>query len=302
MSAGEGSTSPSVRVVPLRHYGRWVAAVVVVGLAAMLAQSLWSNPNIDHHIVRHYLFQRHVLDGLRNTVILTVVAMVVGVALGVPLATMRRSPNPVLRTVAWAYVWFFRGTPLLVQIIFWGYFSVLFQHLALGVPYTHVWLVSASTNDVMTTFVASAVALSLNEAAYMAEIVRAGILAVDEGQTEAAAALGMTRFQVLRHVVLPQSARVILPPTGNELQNMIKSTSLVAFIAGHDLLSNASDIYSNNLKTIELLTVTVFWYLVLSSIAMIGQYYLERHFATGSTRAQVPTPFQRFRATVGRWR
>jgi polar amino acid transport system permease protein len=285
------------RVVPLRHPWRWLGAFVAVALLASLIASLVNNRNIDHATISTYLAQDHVLEGLRNTVILTVVAMAIGIAVGTLLAVMRLSPNVVLRSVAWLYIWFFRGTPLLVQILIWGNLAILFQHLVLGIPWTDVSLFSADTNSVVTTFVAGLLALWLNEGAYMAEIVRAGILSVDPGQAEAAASIGMHRGQIMRRVVLPQAARVIVPPTGNELQNMIKNTSLVSIVAGHDLLTSVQDIYSSNLRVLELLTVACFWYLVLSTITTIGQFYVERRFASGP---QPPTPIQRIRALARR--
>jgi polar amino acid transport system permease protein len=220
------------------------------------------------------------------TLALTVASMLAGVLLGAVFAVMRMSENPVLRALSWAYTWFFRGTPVLVQIIFWFNLALLFP--ALG-----IFGMEVSTNTLITPFIAAVLALGLNEGAYMSEIVRAGILAIDPGQSEAAQALGLTRSQTMRRIVLPQAMRVIIPPTGNEAISMLKLTSLVSVIAAQDLLTRAQQIYSRNFLVIELLIVVSLWYLLVTSVASVGQYYLERHYARGSGRAPQLTLLQR---------
>jgi polar amino acid transport system permease protein len=238
-----------------------------------------------------------IIGGARNTVILAVLAQMIGVVLGVVLASMRLSRNPVASASSWVYIWFFRGTPVLVQLFFWfTAVPLAFHEIGVGLPFTHLVLWHTRTTDFITSFTAALVGLSLNEGAYMAEIVRAGILAVDEGQHEAAQALGMTNFQTMGRIVLPQAMRVIVPPTGNEFISMLKTTSLASTIVYAELLRRASDIYSSNLHPIELLVVASAWYLLMTTIASIGQYYLERRLARGRLRELPPTPVQRIRS------
>ena len=285
----------AIRAVPVRHPGRWVAIVVIAVLVAMLVHNLAVNTNWQGWIINQYLFNNQVLHGVVATLWLTVIAMAVGVAGGIVLAVMRLSDNPVVSSTAWVYIWFFRGTPVLVQLIFWFNIAALFPTLSIGIPFGpsfHTW----STNALITPFLASILGLGLNEAAYMSEIVRAGILAVDEGQTEAACALGMRRLLIMRRVVLPQAMRVIIPPTGNETISMLKTTSLVSVTGGFDLLVSVQRIYNANYKIIPLLVVASIWYLVVTSILTAGQYYLERHYARGSVRQLPPTPPQKFMA------
>jgi polar amino acid transport system permease protein len=231
------------------------------------------------------------------TLELTVVAMVIGVVLGVVLALMRLSPNAILSGSSWVYIWLLRGTPVLVQILIWYNVAALYPTVDLGIPFGPSF-VHLDANTLITPFVAAMLALGLNEGAYMSEIVRAGIISVEEGQTQAAQALGMTRLQTMRRIVLPQAMRVIIPPTGNETISMLKTTSLVAFIAVVDLLYAAQLIYSVNYKTIQLLIVASIWYLAVTSVLSVGQYYLERYFGRGSTRETAPTLLQRIIAGV----
>src|SRR4029077_11134733 len=238
--------------------------------------------------VQHYLFQERIALGAVATVELTVVAMVIGIALGILLAVMRISPNPVMSTVSWFYLWFFRGTPVLVQLFFWWNLPLILPHLG---AFGH----EVDTVKYINPFIASILGLGLNEAAYMAEIVRAGIISVDQGQTEAAMALGMRRVQVLQRIVLPQAMKVIIPPTGNETISMLKTSSL-AFVAQFgELFRVSTEISAFNFRIIELLIVISFWYLLFTSVLTVGQYYIERYFARGSQRELPPTPFQYFR-------
>jgi polar amino acid transport system permease protein len=253
------------RVVPLRRPWLWLGSAVVVVLAVLLAVSIWRNPNIQHGVILQYQFAPAILQGLRTTVVLALLAALIGTVLGVLLAVMRLSESPVLRLASGFYIWLLRGTPLLVQILIWGNLALLFQYLG---PFP--------TNDVLTPFVASVIALGLNEGAYMGEIVRAGIIAVDRGQNDAALALGMSHPLALRRIILPQALRVIIPPAGNQFISLLKATSLVSVIAGGDMLTAAENISSANLHTIELMLVATFWYLVLTTIASVGQHYVER--------------------------
>jgi polar amino acid transport system permease protein len=297
------SDSPAgdLRVVPVRHYGRWVAAAVVVVLAVMLVHSLFFShvlragkreSRFEWHVIDHYLFSGYILRGLVVTIELTAVAMAGGIVIGVVLAVMRLSPNPIVTGAAWVYVWFFRGTPVLVQLLFWYYAAYSFPTFSLGVPFGPAFL-HVNLNATLTSFIAASFGLALNEGAYMSEIVRAGILAVDEGQSEAAQSIGMGRLMTLRLVVLPQAMRVIIPPTGNETISMLKTTSLAAEIQVGEILFKVTSIYSQNFQTIPLLIVASLWYLIVTSVLMVGQYYLERHFARGSSRQLPPTPPQR---------
>jgi polar amino acid transport system permease protein len=293
-------TEPEIRAIPVRHYGRWVGAVVAVLFVVLVARLFILSPNIKWGKVAHYLFDGQILVGLRLTIIFTIAAMTIGITLGIVIAVMRLSVNSVLRTISWFYIWVFRGTPMLVQIIFWYNIALILPRIGIGIPYTHWWW-STPTNAVFSASIAAIVALGLNETAYMSEIVRAGIQVVDYGQTEAGLAVGMKRGLVFRLIVLPQAMRAIIPPTGNDIIGMLKSTSLVSVIAAQELLTKAQNIYAGNFLTIELLLVSAFWYLVVTTVLTWGQYYVERHFARGATnREPPPTPLQRLRSQMSR--
>lgn len=219
--------------------------------------------------------------------------MVAGVLIGVLLAVMRLSPNPLVAAVAGFYIWIFRGTPVLVQLLFWNFIAALYPEIDLGIPFIAPDLISLDANTFVTPFVVALLGLGLNEGAYMAEIVRAGVLSVDEGQTHASQALGMTRLQTMRRIVLPQAMRVIIPPTGNETISMLKTTSLVSVIAYAELLYASQLIYSENYRTIQLLIVASIWYLAMTTVLTIGQAWLERRFGRGTRRQEPLTPWQR---------
>jgi polar amino acid transport system permease protein len=212
--------------------------------------------------------------------------MAIGIVLGVALAVMRLSPSWLVSGAAWVYIWFFRGTPLLVQIFFWNFISALYPKITIGIPFGGPALIHANGNTLISTSVAVVLALALNEAAYMAEIVRAGIISVDEGQSEAAQSLGMGRLQIMRRVVLPQAVRVIIPPTGNETISMLKNTSLASVVAYGELLYAVQLIYAANYKQIPLLMVAVIWYLVMTSVLYVAQYFIERRFGRGFSRSE----------------
>jgi polar amino acid transport system permease protein len=292
--------SEQIQAVPVRHPGRWIAAAIVALIAASLIRSAIDNPNFKWDVVGKYLFDQRILDGIVKTLELTFLAMLVGVVLGVLLAVMRLSPNFLIRGTGWFYVWVFRGTPVLVQILLWNFIAALYPTIDLGIPFGPSFI-HLSANDFITPFVAGLLALGLNEGAYMAEIVRAGIISVEEGQTEASTALGMTRTQTMRHIVLPQAMRVIIPPTGNETISMLKYTSLVSVIAVPELLYSAQLIYAQNFQQIPLLIVVCIWYLAITSVLSIGQYFLERHYGRGRMRDEPMTLFEQIRSGwVGR--
>jgi polar amino acid transport system permease protein len=268
-----------VRRRPL--WGRWVAAAAVLAALVGVVALLLASPNLEPATIGRYLFRDFVLRGVLVTLWLTVVAMVLGLAGGAVLAVMRLSPNPVLRGVSWLFVWVFRGTPLLVQIIFFGFLGALFPTITLAVPFTGTVLFSQPTSVVISGTTAAVLALSLNEMAYAAEVVRGGILGVDRGQDEAARAIGMTSGMSMRRIVLPQAMRTIIPPMGNETITMLKSTALVSVIAGRDLMTAVQTVYQQNYKVIPLLVVAAIWYLALVSLLSVGQFFLERRFGRG---------------------
>ncbi|WP_329116145.1 amino acid ABC transporter permease [Streptomyces sp. NBC_01353] len=286
-----GTSYEAIKAIPVRHVGRWISAVVVVALLGWLVYA-FSQGNVIWATVWDKLFDSSVLEGLGNTVIISVASMALGLVLGVVFAVMRLSKNPVTGAVAWLYIWFFRGTPVYVQLLVWFNLSLIFEYINLGPIYKN------ETVDVMTPFMVALLGLGLNEGAYMAEIVRAGIQSVDEGQTEAAHAIGMSQTKTMRRIVLPQAMRVIVPPTGNEFINLLKTSSLVSAVQYTELLRASTNIGATSGAVMEMLFVASIWYLVLTSIFSVGQYYLERRFARGSLRSLPPTPLQRIRANL----
>jgi polar amino acid transport system permease protein len=290
-------------VVPLRHPWRSAAVVIVLALVALLLYSVATNPEFQWPAVGHYLFNPLILAGVGMTLLLTVIIMILSCIGGTVVALMLTSSSRLLSIPAKLFVWFFRGTPALVQLIFWYNLALLFKHIALYIPgYGTVF--SIDTNDVITPFSAAVIALSLQESGYMAEIVRNGLKSVGYGQTEAALCLGMKPSLLMRRIVLPQAMRVIIPPTGNETINLLKTTSLVSTIAVGDLLYSAQSIYARTFETIPLLLVASFWYLAIVSITSIGQGYLERHFSrdematTGSALSALQAHLLSFRKKV----
>lgn len=273
--------------VPLRHHGRTVAAVLLLLIVANLAHSMVTNENFQWETVWHYLFYPEIMAGLGRTLLLTVVSMTLAIALGVILAACRLSENKVLQGVAGAYLWFFRGTPLLIQLIFWYNLSALYPRLGVGVPFGGPELFGASTNSVLTLWTVALLGLALHESAYMAEIVRGGLLSVPKHQTEAAAALGMNNLMAFRRIILPQALRVIVPPTGNQVIGMLKYSSLVSVIALPDLLYSAQMIYTQTFETIPLLIVVSFWYLLCTTILTVVQQRIERYYGRGVAGHQI---------------
>lgn len=257
--------------LPLARVALWAFTLAVaLGFAYIVA----INPNFGWPVVAQYFFDPTVMQGLSVTLGLTVVAMIIGVALGLILAIARMSQDRLASSLAGLFIWFFRGTPLLVQLIFWYNMSTLFPRISIGIA-------SWNTNDLITPLTAAIVGLALNEAAYMAEIIRGGLLSVDKGQAETAQAFGMTKARALRRIIIPQAMKSIVPPTGNQLISMIKATSLVSVIAMADLLYSVQSIYNRTFEIIPLLLVAVLWYLLITSILNIGQSAIERHYSRG---------------------
>jgi polar amino acid transport system permease protein len=291
-----------IKAVPVRHPGRWIAAAIVLVVAASIVRAIITNtgPNkgFEWVWVGHYLFDSRILHGVVATIYITFLAMLIGIILGVVAAIMRLSPNPIVSGASWLYIWFFRGTPLLVQILFWYNLQALFPTISLGIPFGPAF-VHTHANSIITTLVAGLLALGLNEGAYMSEIVRAGIISVDEGQTQAAQSLGMSRLQIMRLIVLPQAMRVIIPPTGNETISMLKNTSLLSVISFGELLFAAQTIYDVNYKIIALLIVASIWYLAMTSVLYVGQYFIERRYGRGFSRAERATMRERWLALGG---
>jgi len=260
--------------------------VVVAFLIVSVVGSLVQNKRFEWGTVRHYMTEPTILRGLVTTLELTAISMAIGIVLGVLLAVMRLSPNPLVAGIAWVYIWLFRGTPVLVQILFWFNIPALYPTFGVGLPFGGPQFTHLNFTTLITPFIAGVLALGLNEGAYMAEIVRAGLISVDEGQTEAAHALGMSRLLTMRRIILPQAMRVIVPPTGNETISMLKTSSLVSAIAVTELLYAAQIIYARTYQTIQLLIVASIWYLIFTTILSIGQYFVERHYARGATGQQ----------------
>ena len=297
MSSVEEHRPEDIRAVPMRHPGRWAATAVLLVLAAMLVHDAVTNRRFGWGIVDSYFLSPPIVQGVEKTLELTFIAMAVGVVLGVMFAVMRLSPNPILSGAAWLYIWFFRGTPVYVQLLFWYFISYLQPTISLGVPFGPEF-VHMSANTIVTPLVAAILGLGLNEGAYYAEIVRAGILSVDHGQFEAAQSLGMRRAQLMRRIVLPQAMRVIVPPTGNETISMLKTTSLAVVVTYPELLYKTQNIIAATYEPIPLLIMASFWYLLMTTVLTIGQYYVERYYARGSSYALPLTPLQKIRRNL----
>lgn len=291
-------TIATLKVVPQKHYGLWIGTALVLVLMYFIIRAFAVNPAFGWDIAWGYMFHPSIMRGLGNTLLLTVIIMAVAIVLGTIIAIMRVSRSVILNGFAGTYVWFFRGVPALIQLIFWFNLSLLVSNISLSLPFVGE-VFSVRTNDFMTPFFSAVVALALCEAGYMAEIIRAGIKSVPTGQAEAATALGMPYRQILKRIVLPQAMRFVVPPTGNEAINLLKMTSLVTFIAVDDLFYSAQSIYARTFETIPLLIVVSTWYLLVVSLMSVGQYFLERHF--GRSDKQTQTLFDTFiQAVFGR--
>ncbi|MFF9001720.1 amino acid ABC transporter permease [Streptomyces achromogenes] len=294
-TAGPKDTPPAgaeaVKAIPVRHYGRYVTAVIAIAVLVAIINA-FAQGNINWHAIPDYFFDDRIMTGVGKTLLLTVLSMLIGIVGGIVLAVMRLSKNPVTSAIAWFYIWFFRGTPVLVQLFLWFNLGLVFEYINLMPIYKDYW------SSFMTPLLTALLGLGLNEAAYMAEICRAGLLAVDEGQTEAAHALGMSHGKTLRRVVIPQAMRVIVPPTGNEVINMLKTTSLVAAVQFSELFRYAQDIGQNSGAPVEMYFLAAAWYLIMTSVLSVGQYYLERYYARGSSRTLPPTPWQKVKKNL----
>lgn len=281
-SKNNSSEEQFEKILPVKKIGPIVAGIISAIIACVLLYGILTNPRFEWDQVGIYLISNNVLSGIFWTLWLTLLSMVIAIVLALCLAMMRKSVNPVLRGVSWFFIWFFRGTPVYTQLVFWGMFAVLVPKLSLGVPFTSVEFFSIDSNVVMTSFNAAVIGLSLNEAAYLSEIVRAGLEAVDVGQVEAAKSLGMSRSLMMCRVVLPQAMRIIVPPLGNETIGMLKTTSLVLAVPFTLELQFATNAIANRIyKPIPLLIVASVWYLVITSVLMVLQSMLEKHFGKG---------------------
>jgi polar amino acid transport system permease protein len=283
----EDSRLLAARLVTARHPGQWVSAAVVLVLFAMLAHTLVTNARFQWPVVGSYLFAGSIMSGLLLTLWMTAAVMVCGFLLGVGLAAMRLSSNPVLRTISFGYVWLVRSVPPLVQLLFWYEIASLYPQLSLGIPFGHEF-VTVKTAHLFTGILAAFVGLTVDTAAFSAEIVRGGIVSVERGQSEAAEALGLGRGRIFRRIVLPQAMPAIVPASGNLLIGLLKATSIVSVIAVQDLLYSAQLIYQQNFLIMPLLMVATLWYIALTTVLSIGQYFVERHYGRGRRRDQGP--------------
>ncbi len=283
--------SADLRTRPPRRPGRWIASFFVLYLTYLLAEFLITSEGMEWSVVGEYLYFDRILMGAWTTVWLTAVCMAIAIVLGVVIAVARMSSNPVLNIPSAVYVWFFRGTPVLVQLIFWFNLSSLIPTVDIQVPFGGPTLYSGSTNALITPLMAAVLGLALNEGAYMSEIVRAGIMGVDTGQSEAATALGMPKLLIFRRIILPQAMRLIIPPSSNELINLLKTTSLVSVITLSELLYSAQSVYAQSFQIIPLLVVASIWYLVMVSVLTVGQRFLEQRFSRGISRSTKPDSF-----------
>ncbi len=282
----QSTNHPPIKAVPLRHPFRWAVALFLVLSAAAFIVDAAHRSAYDWKSFRKYIFDTRVLQAAGVTLALTALAMTFAITLGISLAVMRRSPNPVFRSVSWLFIWIFRGTPVYVQLVFWGLLSTIYHSFFVGIPDIHFnnfylgFHQAISQN--FSLFWIAVIGLSLNEAAYMAEIVRAGLLSVDAGQEEAATSIGMSWWATMRYVVIPQAMRIIIPPTGNEIVSMLKTTSLVTAVPlVTDLYARTRDISAETYNPIPLLLVASAWYLAFTTILMVIQYYIEKRFARG---------------------
>lgn len=284
LTAPRSVVPPRSEYVPVRNPLQWVAAAAGLVILAWIVYLVLINPNLDFGTVLSNITNEMILEGLLRTFQLTLISMLFGTVLGVLIACARISRNRLMNSLADLYIWFFRGVPLLVQILIWGNFALLFPNLGIGIPFTDIMFVEVPTNSVITVFVASLLALSLHEAAYMAEVVRGGLQGVDQGQEEAAKALGMSGWRIMTRIILPQALRMIIPPTGNQLISLLKASALVSVIAGGELMTVANDIGAISYKTLELLAVATFWYLVIVTVLSAVQKVLEKRMSRGVRR------------------
>jgi polar amino acid transport system permease protein len=322
MSSATPQGAQNLEVVPIRHYGRWLGVVAALVAVVMIVHTIFSKipaqtgQTVCHvvngvkvchplmlwrfswDVVGQFFFTNEILQGLWLTLQLTGESMIIGVTIGVVVAIMRLSPNRVLSGTAWVYTWFFRGTPVIAQLAFWFELHLIYPQLSIGIPFLPVSFLHIDTTTLFTPYLAALVGLALNEGAYMSEIVRSGLISVDEGQIEAATSIGMTRAQTLRLVILPQAMRVTIPPTGNEVISMLKTSSIASTVSVMELFGIQGLIAGGNYEIVPLLITASLWYIIVTTVLSIGQFYLERHYARGSLRNQPLTPIQRLRRDV----
>ncbi|MFF1418998.1 amino acid ABC transporter permease [Streptomyces sp. NPDC058280] len=290
-----------LKVVPARHYWRWAAGAAALVVVSQFIHGLLTNPAWEWDVFFRYLSTDTVLKAVWVTLQLTAYGTVLGFALGVVLAFMRLSRSAVLQTVAWTYIWAFRSIPLIVQLLFWFNLAYLYQELGLGIPFGPV-LWSFDTMNLVGALSAAVIGLALHQAAYAAEIVRGGVISVDAGQLEAAAALGIPRLRQLRRILLPQAMRSILPNAANEVISLFKGTSIVSVMAIGELFYQVQVVYGRNGRVVPLLMVATAWYILLTTLLSVAQYYVERRFARGAERTPPPSPLQRARILTRRMR
>jgi len=284
----ESHSADALRIVGKRYYGRWLSALLVLLCVAAMAHSMINNPRFEWGVIADNFTEASILQGVLMTLQLTAISVVLGFAFGTVLALMRLSSNPVLVAVSWAYTWFFRGVPMLVQLFLWYNIAALYPTISLALPgIGELW--SAQSNALVSPFSAAVIALVMHQSAYAAEIVRAGIQSVGNGQLEAARALGYRPAQIFRFTILPQAMRAILPPAGNEVIGQLKTTAVVSVISLQDVLFSAQIIYQRTYEVIPLLLVATLWYLLMTSVLSVGQFYVERYFSRGVSRAQSRT-------------
>ncbi len=280
-----GEQPAPIKAIRLKHPWRIILAIILIAALAIFVIDASQREAYGWDNFAKYIFDKRISQAAGYTLLLTIYSMVIAIVLGIVLAVMRLSDNPVVKGVAWLYLWIFRGTPIYVQLVFWGLFATIYKTIDIGVPFTTPWL-QFPTNFI-DVFWLAVIGLSLNEAAYMAEIVRAGILSVDKGQEEAATALGMSWIQTMGRVIIPQAMRIIIPPTGNEVISMLKTTSLVTAVPfSFDLYGRARDISVAIFDPIPLLLVACAWYIAFTSVLMVGQYFLEKRFSRGVGQAR----------------
>ncbi|MBH0780091.1 amino acid ABC transporter permease [Nocardia bovistercoris] len=292
------SSTENLRIAKRRHPVRWVVAALALVVVAQFAHGLATNPGWDWGTFAQYFTARSVLTSLKITLELTMWGTALGFLLGTALAVARLSDNPVLKVISWTYIWAFRSIPLIVQLLFWFNIAYLYRTLSVGIPFGPAFF-RFEVNGVISGFTAAVIGLALHQAAYSAEIIRAGLISVDQGQLEAAAALGIPRLRQFRTVVAPQAMRSILPNATNEVISLFKGTSIVSVMAIAELFYQVQVIYGRNGRVVPLLMVATFWYVVLTTILSVAQYYIERHYAKGTRRDVPPTPWRRVRDRLG---
>lgn len=285
-------------VARTRHPWRWVISAAVLVVVAQFVHGLATNPGWDWPTFAQYFTAKSVLAALWMTIKLTLWGTVLGFALGVLLAIGRLSNNPVLQVISWTYIWAFRSIPLIVQLLFWFNIAYLYQTLSIGIPFGPGFF-EFNVTGVISGFTAAVIGLALHQAAYSAEIIRAGIISVDHGQIEAANALGIPRARQFFKIVLPQAMRSILPNAANEVISLFKGTSIVSTMAIAELFYQVQVVFGRNGRVVPLLLVATVWYIILTTLLSIAQYYVERHYARGSARALPLTPWQK---TVAKYR